>query len=408
MTRKTQKLTQGHYHCRECGALFKSSIRDVSQQKCSVCGYPPTGKTRQQGPIGNLQRVNPEAPESGEPTLDDDSHHGRRRITRGKRKVNGNRKLRFVAAGFLFAMLAMLVVRLVVYTFDSGGEAESDAKKKEFERQEFLAKAEEKKKRLFVAGSVASCEQVMLSFLNDPSSAGKAQYVYRGPRLSGVMERYYQAHPSISVKRNNIRIDHGDLLDVSGETVIGTLCKNKIGEQFEVIFIDDGKQWKIDWESFVRYDTRPWLLFPSGHDGDEGVFRLYMRVRDIGEDYARDEFDVVFYKPNIYTKHEFDGVASTSVRVPVDSPSGKWIQKMLQSEDADEGVAKDAAGFTLGDRDPYRYHRVRVRLRLRKEEGEETQLELLEILDNHWYGVKIEAAEDAEAAARTSGSERAE
>ncbi|MEK6249809.1 MAG: hypothetical protein N2C12_16615, partial [Planctomycetales bacterium] len=126
--------------------------------------------------------------------------------------------------------------------------------------------------------------------------------------------------------------------------------------------------------------------FQLGSDGDEGEHRLYMRVRDTDEDLERKEMIVVFYKPGMYSKNEFSGLASKSVRVPMDSQPGKLIQKMLESED---DLEKDAVGLTIGNLDPHRYHRVRVRMRLHRKEGEETQMELVEILANHWYGIEL-------------------
>ena len=38
------KLTKGHYHCRECGALFQANVMKPEKQKCPVCGHPPTGR----------------------------------------------------------------------------------------------------------------------------------------------------------------------------------------------------------------------------------------------------------------------------------------------------------------------------------------------------------------------------
>ncbi len=407
MASEIEQLTRGHYHCIECGTLFESTIREVRDQRCPVCGNPPTGKilagtaldkslaqvvrdgTPQPIAPRTLHGVNKDTQEIYEATLEAEGKQRRGHVKRSKRKSKKNRKILMVIGAWIVAMLMVVVL---VYTFDQGDDSGAVVQQEDAERQKILAKAEEKKRGMVVSASIPPCEKAMTAFLNAPSAAAKAQYVYQGARLSGVMSRYYQSNPSFSSTRSNIRIISGELLDVPGKKVIGTLCQYSLGERFEAIFVEDDHEWKIDWKSLVRYDPRPWSLFVSGRDGDEGEFRLYMRVRDVDEDLERKEMVVVFYKPGMYSKNEFSGMASKSVRVAIDSEAGMKIQRMLDSE---EHMEKDALGFTIGHLDPHRYHRVRVRMRLHKKAGEETHMELVKILANDWYGIETKPAGDA-------------
>ncbi len=309
MATEIQALTRGHYHCIECGTLFESSIREARDQRCPVCGNPPTGKilarTKRDKSLAQVVRdgtpqpispralhgVNKDTQEIYEATLEAEGKQRRGRVKRSKRKQKKSRKVITIIGAWV---LAMLVVVVLVYSFGQEDDSSTVVQRKDAERQKILAKAEEKKRRMVVSASTPYCEKTMTSFLNAPTAAGKAQYVYQGAKLSGVMNRYYQSNPSFSSTRSNIRIIAAELLDVPGKKVIGALCRNSLGERFEAIFIEDDEGWKIDWKSLVRYDARPWSLFMSGRDGDEGDYRLYMRVRDTDEDFERKEKIVVF------------------------------------------------------------------------------------------------------------------
>jgi len=404
MTIQSQIPVKGHYHCIECGSLFESSIESIQDQRCPVCGNPPTGKIlagtemdRVVAPVVKSSEAQSHSDRSGvnqetkaiyEATLEAQKKQRHGRVKRTKRKEKTNKKI-WVMMGSWLASMAVIVL-LVNYFSPKEGEA-AIAIEVDSERQRIMFEAEEKKKRVLIQAAVRPCEKAMTSFLNAPSAAEKAQYVYQGVKLSGVMTRYYRNNPSFSSTRSEIRILRGEWLNVPGEKVIGTLCLNSLGERFEAIFIYEDKEWKIDWRSLIRYDARPWSLFPSESDGDEGEYRLYMRVRDADEDLQSKEMIVVFYKPGMYSKTEYRGLASKNVRVVIDSDLGKHIQSMIQSE---ETLEKDAYGLSIGTTDPPSYHRVRVRMRLHKEEGKEAKMELAEILANHWYGIDVETTQE--------------
>lgn len=398
-------LEKGHYHCIECGSLFEASIKDTRDQRCPVCGNPPTGKILagteldravmpvvragdgKSQPARELHGVNQDAKDIYEASLDAQEKQRRGRVKRTKRKEKKNAKI-WIMLGSWIALMAAVV--LLMNFFNPDEDVETPTSEINSARERVIAQAEAKKKRMTVEAAAPICERTMTAFLNAPSAAGKAQYVYQGVRLSGVMNRYYRNNPSFSSTRSKIRMLRGEILEIPGHKAIGTVCQNSLGERFEAIFIFEHKEWKIDWESLVRYDARSWSLFPSGKDRDEADFRLYMRVRDTDEDLERNDMSIVFYKPGMYTKNDFNGLASKSVRVAIDSPHGMAINEMLKSED---GLEKDAFGFTIGNLDPLGFHRVHVRIRLIKKEGEETQMELVKILANHWYDLQLDLPE---------------
>ncbi len=409
-------LTKGHYHCVECGSLFEADVKDVREQRCPVCGNPPTGKilagTKQDRALAPVVRasdvqaqparerhgVSLDSVKISEATIEAQGKRRRGEVKRTKRRESKSKAVWIVIGVWLLLMAGIVGVMSYLKTVDDEGK---DAHLDDgTQRERILAEAEAKKNLMEVNAAVPVCQRVLLDFLKASSAAAKAQFVYHGAKLSGIMHRYYRNNPTFSSTRGDVKITRGEMLEIPGVKALGTLCKNNDGERFEVIFVKSGKEWKIDWESLVRYDNRNWSMFPAGNDGDEGEFRLYMRVRDSVEDFEREDVSVVFYKPSMYLKGEFSGLASSVVRVPVDSSLGKKVREL---RDAGDRKVKDAYGFTVGGFDPASYHRVRARLRLHKEKGGEARMELLEIPAYDWYGQGLTKA--AEKAKMSEGGE---
>jgi len=411
-------LTKGYYHCLECGAIFEAELKDSSDQRCPICGHPPTGKIL----VGNEEETYTPSVEAKEKkpsefspspsvkrhgvnhdtqdiyeatmaTIDAQKESRSGRVTRVKRKgKKGGRRWVFVV-GWLVLMIGTIALFEI---FGPDEESDSVAQNGDAALDQREASAEEQKNRLMIDAAIPACEKSMTEFLAATSAAAKAQYVYQGVKLSGVMNRYYRDELSFSASVGSVKIIRTELLEGFNMDALGALCTNSQGEKWEAIFIFDEDEWKIDWASLVRYDDRSWPLFPAGEEGDEGEFRLYMRVRDTNEDFEQKEMSLVFYKPTMFFKDEYRGFASAPVTVPIDSDLGRRISALLDQEDAVEKVIrKDVHGLSVGLIDPSRYHRVRVKMRLHKEgrNDKNIRVELLEILANHWYGFEARAVE---------------
>lgn len=419
-------LTKGYYHCLECGALFEAGIKGTRDQRCSICGHPPTGKilvgseeetltsssvetekssgerkaSRELSPRPSLKRhgINQDTQEIYEATLAQmeaqmESRHGR--VSRIKRiGKEGGRRWVFVAV-WLVVMLG------VVALFEMGGggdQLDSVDQDGGAAREQRDIAAEKQKQTRMVNEAIPGCEESMSEFLSATSAAAKAQFVYQGVKLSGVMNRYYRDELSFLAPDSRVKIIRAELLEGFKMSAIGALCLNSLGEKWEVVFIFDDEEWKIDWPSLVRYSDRSWSLFPAGKEGDEGEFRLYMRVRDTDEDLEQKEMSLVFYKPTMFFKDEYRGVASDPVTVLIDSDLGRSVLSLLDQEDpVEKELRKDVHGLSVGLIDPSRYHRVRVKMRLHKEgkNDKDSRMELLEILDNHWYGFEAKPVDDS-------------
>jgi len=400
------KLSRGYYHCLECGALFEAALKDLGEQRCSVCGKPPTG-----GDLARMKQTQPNAASELTPRpsvklhgVSRDSHdifeatkassetaeeEHDDRVRHSKRKEVRRNTGRVYVAVWIVLMIG--VVFLVKY-LGSDDELNSTVGAQDQEDVALAEAREVQNRQRVVDDALPACQRAMSGFQSASSAAGKAQFVYQGVKLSGVMDRHYKDELIYSSAEIQGQIISAELLDGFPMSAIGAICMNKQGEQWEVVFVlDDNKEWKIDWMSMVRYDAESWSFFPAGKEGDEGEFRLYMRVRDSNEDFERKEMSLVFYKPTMRFKGEFEAVASTPVSVLIDSDLGRQISELLEKEDIETWkTRKDLHGFSVGLLDPSRYHRVRVRMRLHREgrNGRNSRFELLDILANDWYGVK--------------------
>ncbi|NWK56090.1 hypothetical protein HW115_10755 [Verrucomicrobiaceae bacterium N1E253] len=427
-------LIKGYYHCLECGALFEAVLKDPKDQRCPICGNPPTGKIlagaglegfpemevpevssgvslkpRVSSKLHGVNHDTQQIYEATMATMDAQKESRQGRVKRTKRKGHGgSKRWLFVAAWLVLMLVIVVAVRM-------SGEGSEEDDQQGAQRIEDARRAQElelQKRQRLVEAALPECRNVMQGFLQAATTAARSQYVYQGVKLTGEMNRYYQDVLGFSSSQSRVRIIDAKLLDGFAETVIGVLFKNDREEVWEAVLIETSQGWKLDWKFLVRYDELSWSLFAASDDGAEGEFRLYMRVRDVDEDFEQKEMSLVFYKPTMYVKDEFRGMASVPVSVLIDSDMGRAIQGLLDAEDLTSGeVLRDAFGMPIGRIDPARYHRVRVKMRYHRENkgGKGYRLELLEILDHHWYGIRpLEASAAPEESGASEESERAE
>lgn len=288
-------------------------------------------------------------------------------------------QLRVIFIGWI--LLVVLVVGIAIY-FNRQGEdlTESPQQAANDKRQIALEKHAMKL-------AIPNCVNAITGFLGAKTPASKAQYVYDGIRLSPEIEAFYANNPDFERSDIQVKVVQYNDLNIAGLNAIGTICQLNTGELFEVVFIPDGQDWKIEWKSFVRYSSTDWSLFSSRENGEEAEFRLYMRVLDVGRDLAGNDMMVKFYKPDIYRRGTYSGYESESVRVPAFSEAGEMIAAMEREGESDGG--EDLVGMKISDFDPEHFHRVRVRVRLRKTLDQDPYLQLVDLLAGHWYDPMI-------------------
>ena len=383
-------LIKGYYHCNECDSLFESQVIGADLQDCPHCGKAVAGIVEIGPKLGmdddfflsdDEDDFDQNLAKTGEAGADDKGNVKQADVDVGEitEKQRVARQLRLISIAWI--SLVVTAVAVVIYFNQAGEESSISAKT----QQKQLQQAEADKQSIKLA--LPKCMKAIKGFLNASSAAAKAQYVYDGVRLSREMEAFYATRPSFRPQLNQVRAVHYQSLDIPGVYAIGTICQSEQGERFEVVFIRDGKEWKIEWKSFVRYSESDWTLFTSMANGEEADFRLYMRVMDVGEDLAGGDVLVKFYKPDVFRGRGFDGYASEGVRIPAYSVQGKIVSEMARQKETDDGY--DLVGLRVSGFDPEHYHRVRVRMRLLKNSEQEPRLELVRIISNHWYDPAI-------------------
>jgi len=273
--------TKGYYHCLECGALFEAELKNPSDQRCSICGHPPTGKILagneeeaitpsleakekkpgELSPIPSVQRhgISQDSQEIYEATMTTieaqmESRTGR--VKRIKRKAKKGKRRWFFVVGWVVLMMSVIALFKIFGPNEDSDSLDQNGAAAPEKRE---AAVEEQKKSRMINEAIPACEKSMSEFLSATSAAAKAQHVYQGVKLSGVMNRYYRDELSFSASDSRAKIVSAELLEGFNMDAIGALCINSQGEKWEAIFIFDEDEWKIDWASLVRFYLLPQL-----------------------------------------------------------------------------------------------------------------------------------------------------
>ncbi|MDG1357331.1 MAG: hypothetical protein P8P36_03970 [Akkermansiaceae bacterium] len=386
-------LVEGYYHCNECDSIYESPVIGVSQHTCPNCSNviatgsdisSDTGagvdfllSEDEESQLGSGARV--DASNLSDAGGDDQTEERGSKTTQKERVAM---QLRVVSISWI--VLVVFVVGVVIYFNRSAGEHSDAVKSSGYE-----AVRQKETEKQVIKLALPECMRTAKAFLKAETASAKAQFVHDGIRLSREMEAYYAKQPHFPSRLMQLRAVHYQSLNIPGVDAIGTICQTDTGERFEAVFIRDGKEWKIEWKSFVRYSESDWSLFTSRPNGNEAEFRLYMRVMNVGEDLADGDILVQFYKPDIFRGHMFDSYASESIRVPIYSIQGKLLSDLLDNADAVGGT--DHVGMQISNFDPQYFHRVRVRMKLGMNAKQEPVVDLLRLLANHWYDPAIVA-----------------
>ena len=313
------------------------------------------------------------APKSDDAKKEVEELHQSREMKKASRKL----------AVFLLSWLFLVVVGIgITKYFKEEFNAEYDAED-QLAKDRFVAEVQNAQR--IIENSVDECEGVLTEFVNAPSVEVKAQLVYRGRDLTAEMNRYYKENPIYVTDKSRIKILRAELIRNVSNEVMSALCINTRKELFEVVFVRSEKQWRIDWLSFVRFGTPSWPSFFSGEDGDEGEFRLYMRVRESTKGLEAEELSLIFYEPDIYMTDAYKGEPSKDIVVSTKTEAGKKILDLVRGQKEGKKNAYKTGANVI---DPLGYFRVRIRMKLHKEE-KGTRFEILDLLGNHWFGDEV-------------------
>jgi len=282
------KLNKGHYHCIECDTLYEAAVVKLSRQRCPACGNPPSGR----GLLGvgkdykvlsasDHHGVSEDTKDINEAAVMAQKKKNHGKVKRTKRKSKKSSK---VIAFITLWLVLMLATVLIVKHFSSADDQAVAQFEVEQEREKKRIAYEEQMKRAIIKQALPECQQAITDFFMASSPAAKAQRVYQGAKLSGIMSRYYRNNPIFSSTRSMIQIMWAETLEFEGKLVIGTICRNSLNGNVEVSFVKSKNEWKIDWLTLLRFNPTPWAMLQIGEEGEQGVRRLNMRVRDSNED----------------------------------------------------------------------------------------------------------------------------
>lgn len=254
------KLSKGYYHCHKCDALFIATPQDSSQLRCSVCG-----KLARTGSFTSVKSAT-----VGHRTLSPRSsvqHHGVDRDSldifeatkanldsppseRGERvKISKRKEVKRKTGWAIVLVWLVLMVAVVFFMKNLSSDESSDSAREGQggDPESLVAARKESEKKRVLKDALPACQETMIAFQSATSASGKSQFVYQGVKLSGVMDRYYRDEFGSTSKDRLGNIIRAELLDGFSLPTIGATCKNQRLEQWEVVFVFDENQWKIDW-----------------------------------------------------------------------------------------------------------------------------------------------------------------
>lgn len=307
---------------------------------------------------------------------------GSRRIRRRKKKLKKEKS----KALLIFTIVWMAIIASVSYLLKSGDDSKQDQDEESADQESIITN----RNRLFAGEHSPQIESSFVAFLRQFESGRRLQFIDQSSRLSLQFNRFYRSavFPTpegeiVARARNVIEIKSGP------DPVLGleTIWLDQKGGILETVHVHDGEAWKLDWEAFGPYSSSSWVLFVSGTERSEGVFRLYMRKMKSLDDSKR--FFVKFYAPPVFG--ESDRKASSfdveSPEVEVDARSGlgqQFIEVLENYQNKDFFL-----GSVFPHYDPKGYLRVTVKLAWESDEKGEPVLVLKELISPSWYGQRI-------------------
>ena len=376
MSVSLKKIVSGYYHCKVCDSLYESQVDGVSELKCKNCG----SMQFEEATVTSQKTVFKPKSKS----LDED--RGKSNINLKNRKdkqSKNNNNIRFVLIVFTLVLLAS-AVGLVIYSNDIT-DSSSNVESAEIVNGKSIPDIEE--------GDVEACLLTFRSFEKSEQIIDKTIYAYQGAKLAYTMSNYYRDNPIIRGKTGNFYYDSSFLMNITHPKIITLLVQFEEGAKQELSFIQSEEDWKLDWESYVRYNKVPFSSFINGEDGDEAECRLYIKWLDIGDKRARENLTFLLYPPSAYQGGEISSKSSMPLFVPVESDLAKELEHLttINIDEVKKPYIKNTRAI-----DPENYHRVRLKLRLRKEVDREASLELVDVLADHWFGIELNDSQEAE------------
>jgi hypothetical protein len=253
------------------------------------------------------------------------------------------------------------------------------------QNREFVSKEEQERRKIspedlaLLDAAVPLCNQAFSGFLNASTPEERNQFVLSPITTAARMARFYGLNSSTNFDPKTLSLVRNAVLHLPSGPAIETQWKSKTGGDFDVVFMKENGEWRLDWNHYVRYSDYPLPLFAVGSGEEEGEFRLLARERLASERQGLDTLSIVLCNPRLgYAKDS--GFQSPPILVPRDSKNGKLLMAAFKLEKEKKRVF----GVNLPTLNPEEMIRVRVKVR-RTQTDLGYQFEILDVLACHWY-----------------------
>ena len=365
------------FHCGRCGCLFQSPPGDLQDRVCTQCGHDPSLGIEAPRDGDSRAQETPAPALSGRPVLT----HEPERFSRKKRK--NNYFIVYMIAGWVL----FLVLGIVGAHWIRSNKSDQDA---------FVSKTPQKTE-LSAADAALLNEVIPLvnqsfsEFISAGTPEARNQFVLNPITTAARMARFYDLNPRVTLAPGSLSLAHSAILNLPTGRAIETSWKSTDGRVVDAVFVEQDKEWRLDWDHFARFSTYPWSLFLAGSAEQEGEFRLLARQRLADERKDADALSIVLYAP-LFGAPDQTGFQSPEFLINRDTRDGRLLDAAFQLEKSGNRVF----GVDIPNLNPEGLIRVRVKVR-RIEDDDGRHFELLEVIACHWYSVDVPGVEIPEA-----------
>ena len=231
----------------------------------------------------------------------------------------------------------------------------------------------------FLNEAAPSCNQALLGFLNAGTPEERNQFVVDPINTASRMARFYSLNPMAKIDPSTLTLQKTAVLNLPSGKALETIWSSDDDFQLDAVFINEGGEWRLDWDHFVRFSDYPWALFLAGSGEPEGEFRLLARERLADERKDSDTISVVLYAPRFGTLND-TGLQSPEFLIKRSSENGKLLDAAFKLEKK----GKQVFGVKIANTNTESLIRLRVKVR-RIEENMERRFEVEKVVACHWY-----------------------
>lgn len=309
----------------------------------------------------------------------------RRKRKKGKEK---HRKLYF----FLTLWLGISAAILIVVQINKGDKVDPDFANGINEDQ-----AKKRRDQIFFREHASALQANYKRFIFSSKDEARLQEIDISSRLASSFSKFHQSQ-SIPKPEGRLGLTKRKIIELQKEPFTPAIelgWKDENGNEFESVHLWDGKEWKLDWEHYVRYSTAPWTLFRANIGKDvgqfrKGEFRLLVRKRRTLRD--ADYLSLLFYEepPVGVENYEKTLRASESPEINLRMRSDLAQEMLKIFQDLEDG--KRPYDSILGDGDPAGMARVSVSLAWEENEYGDEIMVLKGISGVSWFGNRVRKA----------------